>query len=93
MRYDMDTPNLDCMSYEELRSFAVAVGSAPVKTARELFPDRQRGYVRAALKLKGYAWNKLTAIACRQRGDIEAAMVYENICDRIYDDLPEFAKW
>jgi hypothetical protein len=40
-----------------------------------------------------YAANKSTAIHCRGRGDIQSALMYENIANRIYQSLPEYAKW
>ena len=43
--------------------------------------------------LSGYAWNKHTAIACRQAGEIRSALIYEQICDQVYDRLPEIARW
>lgn len=86
--------NLDCMPIEELQSFAVACGTCrcSLDAARRLFPDRPRGYRRAATQLSSYAWNKLTAMRCRGRGEINTALVYERICDRIYSQLPPFAK-
>lgn len=65
----------------------------PLRCARELFPGRERGYVAATRSLGHYAANKGTAMRCRLRGDIQAALVYEHICEDIYSRLPEFARW
>ncbi len=37
-----------------------------------------------ATALSNYAWNKYTAIGLRKRGEIQTAISYESICDRIY---------
>jgi hypothetical protein len=29
----------------------------------------------------------------RAEGKISTAMTYEQICDRLYEELPEFARW
>lgn len=89
--------NLDAMPREALIEFAMVVGGGSATTtwrraARRLFPDRPKGYVNAASALRNYAWNRATAIRCRERGDIPAALVYETICNHIYDALPGWAK-
>jgi hypothetical protein len=63
------------------------------QTARRLFPDRPRGYVRTTAALGNYAANKATALRQRARGDIPTAQTYEAICERIYDQLPDYARW
>ena len=84
--------NLDCMTREELWAFWNKHKFA--RTAKQLFPDRPKGYVVATRNLANYACNKSVAMACRERGDIDAASMYERIADRIYArDLPEYAKW
>jgi len=60
---------------------------------RELFPEGGEGTKRAAADLASYASNKATAMQCRARGDIGAALTYEGICERIYAALPAFARW
>jgi len=88
----MSELNLDSMEQDELMEIWKKVHTAPVKTARELFPDRRQGYVSATQNLGAYAANKATAISCRLRGDIPAAQVYEKICDNIYAELPVWAR-
>lgn len=70
-----------------------ASGVRPIATARKLFPTRPRGYVRATKDLGNYAVNKATAMRCRLDGGINTALIFEDICDTIYDRLPEYAKW
>lgn len=89
----LEQTNLDAETPDDLWKFASELGGVrPIRGARMLFPNRPRGYVRAAVSLRCYAENKATAIACRLRGDIPAAQIYETICDRIYDSLPDFAR-
>jgi hypothetical protein len=91
---ESNVPNLDCEDSDTLWEFWKRFNSVrPVAQARLLFPDRPKGYVSAARSLAGYASNKATAMSCRIEGKIESALVYEKICDRIYSDLPDYAKW
>ncbi len=89
----MHAPNFDAMTRAELSKFDVEVRYNPIRTARGLFPLRQPGYVRAARDLANYASNKAAAMLCREIGTIDSALMYEGICDRIYDGLPDFARW
>jgi hypothetical protein len=86
-------PNLDCMTDSDLAAFAESPLREPVRKARAMFPERPRGYVTARYDLNHYAWNLKAARYCRTRGDITGAQVYEDICERIYARLPEFARW
>ena len=89
-------PNFDAMSRSDLWAFWKLCGmSSGIRwtIARAIFPDRPKNYVRVASHLKNYACNKAVAMKCRIDGDINAALVYEGICDRIYNDLPTWAKW
>jgi hypothetical protein len=49
--------------------------------------------VRRANDLSCYAWNKSTAISCRKRGEIQTALSYEAICDRIYKGMNQSDRW
>jgi hypothetical protein len=94
-----NVPNLDCMTRDELRDFwAKYCRGTPRKDAAKLlgFTEAQakpKGYTNAVASLAAYAINKSAAISCRERGDIQAALAYETICDRIYEALPEYARW
>lgn len=91
----MELENLDSFaSAEKLREWAgQIVGVRPVTVAKQMFPVRAKGRVRAVCDLRNYAHNKATAMDCRMRGDIQTAAAYEAICDRIYDRLPVWARW
>lgn len=65
----------------------------PRGKAQELFPEEPKGYVKVTKNLGNYASNKATAIFLRTEGNIAGAMAYEDIADRIYNNLPEWAKW
>lgn len=86
-------PNLDGMDAGDLMQFWSKFHHAGPKLASELFPDRPRGYVKAAHALANYAANKATAMKCRKDGKIAEAQMYEGICGRIYEELREFARW
>lgn len=83
--------NLDAMAPDDLMKFWS-------KHARGhhyalLFPGKPLGCLRATADLANYASNKATAIECRKRGDVQTALEYEGICERIYKHLPAFARW
>lgn len=82
-----EAPNLDAMTHDELMAFWLKHqgGRANLFTGRG--SRTQTG------NLACYASNKAVAMGCRLRGDISTALMYEGICDRIYDRLPEFARW
>lgn len=87
--------NLDDMPRPELQRFANTFGlshKAPQRAAKALAGDR-KNYTEVARDLGHYAWNKLTAMDCRRRGDISGARMYEGICERIYAKLPDDMKW
>lgn len=88
-----NAPNLDCMPIEDLRDLAVGTMHFPRKTAIQLFPEKPKGYVAATKDLGHYAWNKIAAMDSRRMGNITGAQGYEAICDRIYQQLPAFARW
>jgi hypothetical protein len=59
-------------------------GIRPRKVARHLFPNERKGAERAVRDLNNYAHNKMTARACRKRGDIETAQMYDEDSRRAY---------
>lgn len=86
--------NLDGIdNIDILRAFAQAIDNHTRIEGRLLFPDMPVNYISATKQLKNYAWNKLTAMILRKEGYIERAKVYEDICEKVYNRLPEFAKW
>lgn len=94
---ESNVPNLDCFaSAGELWELWQQWGGSsvrPLRQAREMFPGRRKGIVRAMQDLRAYAANKATAMALRSDGEIQNALTYEGICERIYDDLPVWARW
>jgi hypothetical protein len=91
---ELGAPNLDGMTDTDLHMFAAATrGVAPRTAARRLFPHERRGATTAVKRLNAYAWNLITARACRLRGDVATALQYERICERIYSELPDWARW
>lgn len=89
-----NVPNLDAMTVEELRDFWRRYHyGAKRKDCEDLIGSRCDGYTVIASKLANYADNKAVAMECRLRGDIQAASIYETICDQIYSRLPEDIKW
>ena len=44
-------------------------------------------------QLAAYAGHKADAMKHRMAGDIECATAHEKNCDRIYRQLPEWARW
>jgi hypothetical protein len=89
----MSAPNLDCFSTDPAVYLAFWFKYQRGRAYRELFPEGGKGTRRATADLANYASNKGTAMQCRLRGEIAAALQYEAICDRIYADLPSFAQW
>ena len=67
--------------------------AAEAAQAAALIGDKRKGYTAIARQLAHYASNKATAMGCRLRGDIGAALIYENICDGIYNRLPKDLRW
>jgi hypothetical protein len=85
--------NLDGIDKDELCDLHNRLQRQPIIEARKLFPARPRGYVAAARTMKHYAANKATAMGLRAEGKIAVALTYEAICERLYAELPDFARW
>jgi hypothetical protein len=43
--------------------------------------------------LGDYAHKKATAMQARRAGAIDSALGFERSCDRLYESLPEWARW
>lgn len=92
-----NVPNLDCMHEMDLLEFSRhhihGVGF------KALFPGREVGAiglpspVSATVDLAHYAQLKATAMQCRLRGEIPRALTYEGLCEKLYESLPEWARW
>lgn len=85
--------NLDSMESSELMEFWNVHRFARYADRMSIFGCAGDGTKIAAKAAANYASNKATAIQCRARGDIQAALIYEGICDKIYATLPDFARW
>lgn len=84
--------NLDCQTHDFLMEFWARYSRPRRIDALDLVGSR-KGYTTLAGDLAAYAVNKATAMSCRVRGDIQAAEIYETICERIYSDLPADLRW
>jgi len=93
MPTESKVPNLDALPPDELVKFAERYEGALFLRARELFPDRPKRYVGAARDLGHYARNMSVAWHLRAAGKVQSAVKYEEICDRIYQKLPRYARW
>ncbi len=86
-------PNLDAMTPDDLMAFWKRYARPSWKDAETLVGDRRRGFTTISGSLAGYASNKATAMQCRERGDVQAALMYEKICETIYAGLPSDVRW
>lgn len=86
-------PNFGGMNRDELMAFWTKYTKPSRKAAQDLIGDSRKGYIGIASTLANYASNKATAMACRERGDIAAAQLYELCCDLIYKRLPKDLRW
>jgi len=84
--------NLDAMTPSELWNLWETIDQRLISSARILFPGQTKGIIAAARDFKNYCSNKATAMVFRMDGDIPQALKHEGICDRIYQDLPKWAK-
>jgi hypothetical protein len=85
--------NLDAMDTEDLWAFYTAHRYANKSSRLLVCGHLGRGTITATKNACHYAANKATAMQCRERGDIETAQMYEGICERIYNELPQDLKW
>jgi hypothetical protein len=87
----MTTYELDKMDQTALREFWGRVHRHPVKTAREIFPERRPRYVAAAHSLANYAINRAAMLSCKAKGDKHGVSVYKHAMSLCKDDLPLWA--
>lgn len=72
----------------------IGPGDWPAPQAADLFPDHPGpDRIRAAVAIRQYATHKLRAMARRSIGEIDKALTEEATCDRLYRQLPDWAKW
>lgn len=89
-RGENNVPNLDAMEPDDLMAFWKQHQAG--RNSRALFLAGGTGTHNATADLANYASSKATAMQCRLRGDVESALMYEKICDGIYDRLPDWAR-
>ncbi len=89
----MAIPNFDAMDKGELMEFWKRYARPSRKDAEELIGDRRKGFTTISGTLAAYASNKATAISCRLKGKIDAALGYEEACEKIYERLPADLRW
>ena len=87
----MTTYELDKMNQKALQEFWGKVHRHPVKTAREIFPERRPRYVVAATNLGAYAINRAAMLSCKAKGDKNGVKVYQHAMDLCKRDLPLWA--
>lgn len=93
MEYDIKEFNPDGMNQDEIVQWINAIGNGlRPAIAKRWFPGVKGQYAHARA-MRNYLWNKSTAMGCRLRGEIQTALQYEAICDRIYGELPAVARW
>lgn len=103
-----NVPNLDCEGLDALKSIALqhpltlarrywpatSEASSPALTVRsdEATSIRPQYFI-AIVQLQGYAALSVEARQWRLQGAIAPALELEAACQRIYDNLPSFARW
>jgi hypothetical protein len=80
--------NLDSMAPDDLMQLHDSIRLHPRLSALRLGCT-----TRQARDLANYAVNKCIAIRLRKDGNINSALGYERICERIYSELPEVLRW
>lgn len=88
-----EIPNFDTMAPAELMKFWRKYTRPRRKDAAALLGGVRPLYTVIASQLANYACNKATAISCRNKGDVQAAEIYERCCELIYDELPRDLRW
>jgi len=87
-------PNFDCMESDDLMALWIQYRDMSRAECARLLGGKPKGYTGIGKTIAGYISNKATAMSCRRRGDIRAALMYEGIADRIYDhDIPAKLRW
>lgn len=85
--------DLDSFTQEELKKFIDDYEKDAHQLALELFPSKDFAFVTVTKHLYEYSKNKLQAINNRLNGKIDTALHFEKLCDDIYQQLQDYAKW
>lgn len=89
-------PDLDAMSLEQLREFALSIGTGvpPITAARKLFgAPYKAGYLEALGHLRTYAWTRASLLTFQSLGMPDGAALYAGILSNLYSALPQYAQW
>jgi hypothetical protein len=84
--------DLDKLNIHELVVIYRMLSGHPRLSAKNLFGKREKA-VRAVKDMANYAINRVTALRLQDEGKNTEADRYLEICERIYQELPEFAQW
>jgi hypothetical protein len=85
--------NLDNCSEEELQAIVDRVENDKHKSAVDLFPSKEPGYVKAAIAYAKYCQARLDLIQDMAKGRDHRASKYSEKMDKIYRTIPEWAQW
>jgi len=78
---------------DEIETFIAQFGTVSDMRLANALGLSGKGAKSVANNLSAYVWNKRTAMRQRAIGDIRSAQMYEQICENIYDELPDEVKW
>ena len=70
----------------ELMDFINTYGQNKGRRLANQLKLKGKGSSKLASAFSNYAWNKSTAISLRKSGEINRALIYESICDNIYEE-------
>lgn len=93
MKTYTEVPNLDAMNLDELADFKSFIGKNIKDACVALFGRSDAESIHVATCLWMYANIKELAMHDRIGGYIQTAVDLEYVCENLYSDLPEFAKW
>lgn len=85
--------NLDNAIFDDLQLLIGGMTEQPTQYALQLFPEQPTGYVETAKLIALYATELLEARRYRAQGHVQDAIALEKKCQKIYNDLPEYARW
>ena len=84
-----EIPNLDCMNDDDRKKVMASFASK----IQEYFAEGDRHTAGTYRNLLTYCQCKRAATKARFAGNIPQASVHEDNCDKIYNNLPEWARW
>lgn len=85
--------NLDEYTSDQLNDFIQKVEFDVQNFAKELFPNKEPGFVKAALALGRYAKSRLDMLSDLSKNRYERASKHEEKMNQAFRAIPEFAQW